>query len=120
MSDATVSPRRIGIPLALHISAWLVPIMVLGQFAMLAIVPVVVLVVGSFISARARVLRWWTAALAAVYATPVVVWIVRPDPAQNLSKDMHPVFYAAIAVASAAVLLRIYIRARSASPARRP
>jgi hypothetical protein len=111
MSDTTTT-RRTGIPVGLHISAWLVPVMVLGQFAMLAIVPLAVLVVGSFVSARARVLRWWTAALAAVYAIPLVIWIVRPDGAPSLSKDMHPVFYVLIAIASAAVLARMYIRRR--------
>lgn len=112
MSETSLPARRTGVPVALHISAWLVPIMVLGQFAMLAIVPLAVLVIGAFVSARARILRWWTVALAAIYATPLVIWIVRPDGAQSLSKDMHPVFYVLIAVASAAVLARLYIRRR--------
>lgn len=112
MSETVVSSRRAGLPLALHISAWLVPIMVLGQFAMLAIVPLGVLVVGSFVSARARMLRWWTVALAATYATPLIIWIARPDGAQSLSKDMHPTFYVLIAAASAAVLGRIYVGRR--------
>jgi hypothetical protein len=78
--------------------------MVLGQFAMLAIVPVALVTVGAFRDSRVRPLRWWSALLAGAYLTPLVLWRLNPDGAQSLSKDMHPAF-AGLIVATAAVLL---------------
>ena len=104
-------------PLFFHIAAWAVPVLVLGQFAMLAVVPVAVLVIGALVSARARALRWWTGLLALLYATPLIIWIVRPDGAQSLSKDIHPVFVALIVLGSIALLAKIYTRRRGAAKA---
>lgn len=58
-------------PLRVIISAWAVPILVVGQFAMLAIVPVTLVVMGTLRDSRLRALRWWAVALAATYATPL-------------------------------------------------
>ena len=99
-------------PLAVHIAAWAVPVLVLGQFAMLAIVPVLIALIVSLVNVRARALRWYTGLLAVLYATPLVIWIVRPDGAQSLSKDIHPVFVALIVAASALLLVKIYTRRR--------
>lgn len=99
-------------PLYAHIAAWAVPVMVLGQFAMLAIVPVALLLIASFADARVRALRWYTGLLAVLYATPLIIWIVRPDGAQSLSKDIHPVFVGLIVAASALLLVKIYTRRR--------
>lgn len=87
-----------------------IPVMVIGQFAMLAIIPVVLVLVWALRDTRLRALRSWSIALGVVYATPLVIWLVRPDGAQSLSKDMNPVFVALITVAAAAVLLRMYTR----------
>lgn len=103
-------PRRL--PRSALISAWAIPVLVLGQFAMLAIVPVAVLLVGSLRDARLRALRWPVGILAAVYATPLLIWAVRPDGAQSLSKDIHPGFVALIVAASAVVLVRLHLRRR--------
>ena len=111
-TPTTDGTRRRRTPLYVHIAAWAVPVMVLGQFAMLAIVPVLVLLIASLASARVRALRWYTGLLAAVYATPLIIWAVRSDPAQSLSKDIHPVFVARIVAASAALLVKIYTRRR--------
>ena len=99
-------------PIYVHIAAWAVPVMVLGQFAMLAIVPVLIVLIASIADARVRALRWYTGLLAALYATPLIIWIVRPDGAQSLSKDIHPVFVGLIVVASALLLVKIYTRRR--------
>ena len=104
-------PRRT--PVYVHIAAWAVPVMVLGQFAMLAIVPVAIVLIASLADARVRALRWYTGLLAALYATPLIIWIVRPDGAQSLSKDIHPVFVALIVAASALLLVKIYTRRRA-------
>jgi len=111
-----MSPSSIAVgrrtPLYIHISAWAIPAMVVGQFAMLAIVPVAVVVIGTLVDARVRPLRWWAGLLAVAYATPIAVWILRPDGAPSLSKDIHPVFVGAIVVVSIVLLLKIYTRRR--------
>ena len=111
-ASTNVVTNRRRTPLYVHIAAWAVPVMVLGQFAMLAIVPVLVLLIASLASARVRALRWYTGVLAAVYATPLIIWAVRPDGAQSLSKDIHPVFVALIVAAAALLLVKIYTRRR--------
>lgn len=103
----TDRPRR-RIPLYLTIAAWAVPVMVIGQFSMLAIVPLAIVVVGTIVDRRARGLRWWVGVLAITYLTPLAIWILRPDGAQSLSRDMHPVFVVLIAAASLVVLAKIH------------
>ncbi|MFI6316496.1 hypothetical protein ACIBG8_03205 [Nonomuraea sp. NPDC050556] len=89
------------------VSAWAVPVMVLGQFALLAVVPVVIAVV----RARDRAVRVAAALLAVVYAIPLAVWLIRPDGAPSLSKDIHPAFVALV-VAASATLIATTLRAR--------
>jgi ABC-type transport system involved in multi-copper enzyme maturation permease subunit len=97
------------------ISAWAVPVMVIGQFAMLAIVPVALVLAGTLRKEQLRPLRWWAAALAAIYATPLVLWAIGPDRAPSLSKDMHPVFVVLISAVAAAVIAAYYVIGRRAS-----
>ena len=94
-------------------SVWAVPVMVLGQFAMLAIVPVALVTIGTFRDDRVRPLRWWAALMAGLYLVPLALWRLNPDGAPSLSKDMHPVF-AGLIVASAVVLLvKIHTRRKA-------
>ena len=109
MTTTTSTTRRT--PLFVSISAWSVPLLVIGQFSMLAIIPVLIVLLGTLLNARARALRWWAILLAAAYAAPLAVWALRADPAQSLSKDMHPVF-AVVIVAVAAVLIVKIVRRR--------
>lgn len=102
--------KRRRTPLFIHIAAWSVPVLVLGQFAMLAIVPVAAIVIGSLVSARARALRWWAGLLGILYAAPLAIWILRPDGAQSLSKDISPVFVGLIVAASAVLIVKILTR----------
>ncbi|MFI6734933.1 hypothetical protein ACIBI9_18555 [Nonomuraea sp. NPDC050451] len=113
MTTAFTSPARTDrrTPLAVTISSWAVPVMVLGQFALLAIVPVTIALVGALLHARDRMVRWAAALLALAYAIPLVVWLTRPDGAPSLSKDIHPAFVALIVAASAALIVAI-LRAR--------
>ncbi|MFI6041562.1 hypothetical protein ACIA8C_07995 [Nocardia sp. NPDC051321] len=85
------------------ISALAVPVLIIGQFAMVAVVPVTLVLIGTLRDARLRPLRWFSAALAAAYAVPLGIWILRPDRAQSLSKDMNPVLAGVIVVAAAVV-----------------
>ncbi|MCO1657327.1 hypothetical protein [Pseudonocardia humida] len=92
-------------PRSVIISAVAVPLLVVGQFAMLAIVPVALVLVGTLRDARLRALRWWAGALAAAYAVPLALWAIGPERAPSLSKDMHPAFAALIVVAAVAVVI---------------
>lgn len=100
-----VSARRV--PRSVVISTWAVPVMVLGQFALLAVVPVVLVVRGVLRNARLRHLRLPALLLAASWTTPLAVWILRPDRAESLSKDISPAFVALILAASTGMLLSL-------------
>ena len=89
------------------ISLWSIPVLVIGQFAMLAVIPVVIVLQGVLRDARLRAVRGWTIALGATYATPLIIWLVRPDGAKSLSRDMSPIFVVLVALVTAIVLLRM-------------
>ena len=82
---------------AVVIAAGAVPVLVAGQFALLAGIPVAVVLVGTLRDPRLRPLRWWTAALTAAYAIPVATWLIGPSDAPSLSKYLNPAATAAIA-----------------------
>ena len=94
------------------VSAWLVPVLVLGQFALVAVVPVVLVLVGTVRSAPLRALRAWAIGLAAVYAVPMAIWAFRPDRAPSLSKDVHPVLAGLVVAAAVAVAVRAHLLRR--------
>jgi hypothetical protein len=98
--------------LAVIISAYAIPVMVVGQFAMLAIIPLAVLLTGTLRAARFRALRWWAAALATAYAIPLAAWAVGPDRAPSLSKDMHPALAGVVVAASIAFIAAYYVTRR--------
>lgn len=104
VSDAGRTPRSV------IVSAWAVPIMVLGQFSFLAVIPVAIMITKTFRDTGSRALRWWVGALGAIYGIPFLLWALNPDRAESVSKDIHPLFVGLIVAASAAVLLRIHTR----------
>ena len=95
-------------PRSVIISAWAVPLMVVGQFAFLAVIPAAIMVGQTFRDPRRRSLRGWVSALGVVYAVSFLLWVFNPQRAESLSKDIHPVFVAVIVAVSAVVLLRIH------------
>ena len=105
-AQPVLAPATRRTPRSVLISAWAVPVLVLGQFSMLAVAPVALILVGTLRHPSLRPLRPYSAALAAIYATPLVIWIRRPDGAQSLSKDMHPMFMVLIVAAAAALLVK--------------
>ncbi|SDO48264.1 hypothetical protein SAMN04515671_1081 [Nakamurella panacisegetis] len=109
-STAAVSGSIPARPRRFLISLWSIPVLVIGQFAMLAVIPVVIVLLGVLRDARLRAVRSWTIALGAAYATPLVIWLVRPDGAKSLSKDMSPVFVVLIAALTAIVLIRMRVK----------
>ncbi|MFF3441817.1 hypothetical protein [Streptosporangium sp. NPDC002721] len=90
------------------ISAWAVPVLVVGQFAMLAIVPVTLALVATLRHARLRALRRWTAALATAYGLALILWAIGPDRAPSLSKDMHPISAALIIATALATVVAFH------------
>lgn len=103
---APALPRRIA--RRLTISAWAVPVMVLGQFALLSGIPIGLLLSGALRKTNSRPLQWAAAFLTASYVTPLTIWLLRPNRARSLSKDIDPSFVALIVVASATVLVTLY------------
>ncbi|GHC83748.1 hypothetical protein [Streptomyces flavofungini] len=115
-TPATTDHRRI--PRAVTISAWAVPLMVLGQFALISGVPVVIALIGAFTRVRDRAVRGAATLLAVSFTVPLAIWLVRPDGAQSLSKDIHPAFVGLIVAAGAALILALRRARRGESAAR--
>ncbi|MFE7114684.1 hypothetical protein ACFU99_04590 [Streptomyces sp. NPDC057654] len=108
LAPTGTDPRAPRVPRALTVSAWAVPVMVLGQFALLAAVPVAIALVTALARVRDRAVRGAAALVAAAFAIPLVVWLVRPDGAQSLSKDIHPGFVALLVGASSALIFTVH------------
>lgn len=108
--DRETTVRRA--PRSVIVSAWAVPIMVAGQFAMLAIVPVALVLIGTLRDARLKALRRGAIALTAAYAIPLALWAIGPERAQSLSKDMHPVFAAIIVAVGVAFAVSFHVLRR--------
>jgi len=68
--------------------------------------------IGTLRDPRVRCLRWPAGLLAAVYATPLAIWLLYPNRPESLSKDIDPVFAVLMVAASAVVLFRLYRRKR--------
>ena len=109
MTTTSVRPSRAR--RAVLISAWALPVLIVAQFAMLAVVPVAIAVIAG---ARMRGVRLFTWLLGALYATPLLVWALRADPAQSLSKDIHPVLAGLVIAGAVAVLIALYRNNRKA------
>lgn len=105
-------------PRAVAVSAWAVPVLVLGQFALVAAVPVLIALAGALTRAGDRAVRRAATALAVAFTVPLTVWLVRPDGAPSLSKDIHPVFVGLILAASAALLVTLHRSRRAPGTAR--
>jgi peptidoglycan/LPS O-acetylase OafA/YrhL len=105
----TATPRSPRASTAVLVAAWAVPVMVAGQFALLAGGPIAVVLVGS---RRRRAHRWWAAALAAGYAAALVLWLAGPSGAPSLSKYLSPAATALFAVAGVAVAVALSRRGR--------
>ncbi|WP_218023217.1 hypothetical protein [Nocardia altamirensis] len=97
------------------ISAWVVPVLIIGQFAMVAIIPVALVLIGTLRNAHLHALRWWAAALATAYGTALALWAIGPDRAPSLSKDLSHALAGIIVAAGIAVALRYHLMRRKQS-----
>jgi hypothetical protein len=97
---------------AVLVAAWAVPVLVLGQFALIAGIPVAIVLARTL---RSPAARWWSGLLAAAYIIPLAVWLVGPSTAPSLSKSLSPpatgVIVAASVVAAAGLQ---FVRRRAA------
>ncbi|MCX4672927.1 hypothetical protein OG453_40885 [Streptomyces sp. NBC_01381] len=76
-SRPTRAVRRV--PLPVTVSAWAVPVMVVGQFALVAGVPVVIAVAGALRRVPDRAVRRAATPVAVAFAIPLAVWLTRPS-----------------------------------------
>ncbi|WP_103353437.1 hypothetical protein [Amycolatopsis sp. CA-128772] len=106
MTVTAPHPHRTSTPVL--VAAWAVPVLVAGQFALLAGVPIAVVLSGG------RTFRWWAAGLTAVYAGALLLWLAGPSRAPSLSKFLSPAATAAFAAAGVAVAVVATIRRRRA------
>ncbi|MGB3443476.1 MAG: hypothetical protein WBA97_32470 [Actinophytocola sp.] len=112
-STTTATPTGSSRTVPRHVvhSAWAVPVLVVGQFAFLAVIPVTLIAVGTLRKVKNRTLRLLAGLLTATYAVPFLWWAANPDRAASLSKDMSPVF-ASLIVASSVIFVLQVIRSR--------
>ncbi len=97
------------VPTSVLVVAWLVPVLVVGGFALIsggAIAYVLVRTVGA--------LRWWAAGLAAIYAVAVTLWLTGPSDAPSLTKYLSPLATALFAAAGVVVALAHHVARRRA------
>jgi hypothetical protein len=110
------SPTR-SVPLYVIIASIAAVVLVIGQFAMIALVPVLVTTIAAFVDPRLGWLRWWALALITAYGIPLAIYTLRDDPAPSLSKDLHPVAFVIVVAVALATTIRIgaaVVAARSA------
>jgi hypothetical protein len=97
------------IPTYVLVAAWAVPVLVLGGFALISGAAIATVLVGSR-------LRWWAAALAAVYVVPLVLWLTGPSTAPSLTQYLSPVATVLFAATGVAVAVAHQVaRARPAA-----
>jgi hypothetical protein len=85
-APAVISGSARPYPRSFLISAWSVPVLVAGQFALLAIVPVLLILFRALRDPRLRDLRSSVITLGAAYATPLAIWAIRPNRARASPK----------------------------------
>ncbi|WIY00626.1 hypothetical protein QRX60_42310 [Amycolatopsis mongoliensis] len=96
-------------------AAWAFPIMVLGQFALLAGIPVAIVLTRT---RRSRAARRWSGLSAAAYVIPLAVWLPGPSTAPSLSKSLSPVATGVVAAAGAVAAAGLHlVRRRAVAPA---
>jgi hypothetical protein len=100
---------------AVLVAAWAFPVMVAGQFALLAGIPVAIVLART---PRSRAARWWSGLMAVAYVIPLAVWLLGPSTAPSLSKSLSPVATGVVAAAGAVAAAGLHlVRRRAAAPA---
>ncbi|MFJ7213298.1 hypothetical protein [Amycolatopsis sp. NPDC098790] len=94
------------------VAAWAFPVMVLGQFALLAGIPVAIVLARTL---RSPAARWWTGLMTAAYVVPLAVWLLGPGTVPSLSKSLSPVATGVVAAAGAAAAAGLHFARRRAT-----
>jgi hypothetical protein len=92
-----------------------VPVLVLGGYAMVAVLPVVVVAAGILCSAdlRSRLpFRLGALGLGSAYALALTLWLTAAEPAKSLSDSLHPALAATLALLAGALFVGLF-RTRS-------
>jgi hypothetical protein len=99
---------------AVLVAAWTFPIFVAGQFALIAGIPVAIVLARTL---RSPAARWWSALAGAAYAIPLVVWLLGPSTAPSLSKSLSPLATGVVAAAGVAAAVGLHVvRRRAVAP----
>jgi hypothetical protein len=99
---------------AVLVAAWAFPLMVAGQFALLAGIPVAIVLARTL---RSPAARWWSGLMAAAYVIPLAVWLLGPSTAPSLSKSLSPVATGVVAATGAVAAAGLHlVRRRAAAP----
>ncbi|SEF23694.1 hypothetical protein SAMN05421837_102357 [Amycolatopsis pretoriensis] len=96
------------------VAAWAFPVMVLGQFALLAGIPAAIVLARTL---RSPAARWWSALMTTAYVVPLSVWLLGPATAPSLSKSLSPVATGIVAAAGAAAAAGLHFARRRATAA---
>ncbi|MGK3201466.1 hypothetical protein [Amycolatopsis sp. MEPSY49] len=96
------------------VAAWAFPVMVLGQFALLAGIPVAIVLART---ARSPVARRWSALMTTAYVVPLAGWLLGPGTAPSLSKSLSPVATGVVAAAGAVAAAGLHVARRRATAA---
>jgi uncharacterized membrane protein len=99
---------------AVLVAAWAFPVMVLGQFALLAGIPVAIVLARTL---RSHAARWWSGLTAAAYVVPLAIWLLGPSTAPSLSKSLSPVATGVVTAVGAVAAVGLHlVRRRAAAP----
>jgi hypothetical protein len=96
------------VPRSVFHSAWVLPVLILGEFAFVGIVPVALIAIGTIRRVRSRAVRWLAGATVVAYLVPFLIWALNPNRAESLSKDMNPAFAGIITVAAIALAVTAF------------
>lgn len=88
-------------------SAYVVPMLILTGFGLVATLPIVLMTYGVLRDIRVKALRWWVGLTAGLFAIPFAGWLFRNDPEASLSSMLHPVMAGAIVLASLVVIAKL-------------
>ncbi|MFD2466518.1 hypothetical protein [Amycolatopsis silviterrae] len=99
---------RVSLPIL--VTAWSVPALVLGQFALISGIPLAALLISSLRNSQPPALRWWSAGLTAVYLGVLALWLSNPESAPSLSKSMNPAVTAVFVASGVVVAIAHHVR----------
>lgn len=94
-------------PFYVVLSAWAAPIMVATGWAFLAAIPVALLTFATWTNPKVRALRWWSTALAGIYAIPFSIYLWQ-DTYPSMSKMLDLPTTIAIVIPAVVIVAKLW------------